>query len=253
MNDQVNHSGLRVGVYADAFNIYYGARGLCGRSTPGWRWLDLPGLAMGLINPQRWPNAHLSRFVYCTAPRDRTGDPSSLADQQIYISALQHSYPRVMTVAYGKYVPRTKSGVLVDKSRPPRRIPAPNPVPSWLPAEPVIGPDGHTELLVSVTTFEEKGSDVNVASHLLTDVLTRQIDVAMVLSNDSDLQLPLQIARHHVPVATINPTRNPTANGLKGVPQEGAGGHWWRRLQVHDFLVHQLPDPVGPCPKPKRW
>ncbi|HEY7200404.1 MAG TPA: NYN domain-containing protein, partial [Candidatus Dormibacteraeota bacterium] len=31
---------MRVGVYVDGFNLYYGARGLCGRGTAGWRWLD---------------------------------------------------------------------------------------------------------------------------------------------------------------------------------------------------------------------
>lgn len=31
----------RVGVYVDAFNVYYGARAHCDRGTSGWRWLDL--------------------------------------------------------------------------------------------------------------------------------------------------------------------------------------------------------------------
>jgi len=34
-------------------------------------------------------------------------------------------------------------------------------------------------LLVSITTFEEKGSDVNVASSLLIDVLSGRIDAAV--------------------------------------------------------------------------
>jgi hypothetical protein len=36
---------VRVGIYVDAFNLYYGARNLCGRGTPGWRWLDIRALA----------------------------------------------------------------------------------------------------------------------------------------------------------------------------------------------------------------
>ena len=36
---------MRVGVYVDGFNVYYGGRGLCGRGTAGWRWLDLRALA----------------------------------------------------------------------------------------------------------------------------------------------------------------------------------------------------------------
>lgn len=81
---------LRVGAYVDAFNLYYGGRGLCGGSVPGWRWLDLEALLRSLIDPGLWPNANLSRIVYCTAPRNRAGDPSSIVDQMTYIDALKH-------------------------------------------------------------------------------------------------------------------------------------------------------------------
>jgi hypothetical protein len=50
---------MRVGVCVDAFNVYYGARSLRGRRTAGWRWLDLPGLALDLIDPDLWPGASL--------------------------------------------------------------------------------------------------------------------------------------------------------------------------------------------------
>ena len=46
---------VRIGVYIDGFNLYYGARSLCGRGTPGWRWLDLRGLAANLVSrPGSW-------------------------------------------------------------------------------------------------------------------------------------------------------------------------------------------------------
>src|SRR4051794_36432984 len=155
----------RVGVYVDAFNVYYRARTMCGRGTAGWRWVDLAELAMDLINPRIWPNPRLARFAYCTAPRDRAGDPSSLADQQTYIGALRTHTP-IAVITDGKYVPRPKTGVLLERDcLPPRRLVSPGAaaLPTWFPAEEVTGPDGQTELLVSVSTFEEKGSDVNVA------------------------------------------------------------------------------------------
>ncbi len=248
-------STTRVGVYVDAFNLYYGGRAICGRGTPGWRWLDIADLALDLINPRIWPTPELTRLVYCTAPRDREGDPSSRADQWTYVSALQHSNDRV-TVTDGKYAPRIKSGIIVDKNgRQPRRVPSPGAahLPTWLPVEEVPGPAGHPELLASVSTFEEKGSDVNVASHLLIDVLTGQIDAAIVFSNDSDLRFPLAEARLHVPVATVNPSPSRTATDLRGDRCEGAGRHWWRKLRPADFLNHQLPDPVGPYAKPPGW
>ncbi len=51
-------------MYVDGFNLYYGARALCGRGTPGWRWLDLRGLAAGLVSrPGSWSGAQVERVV----------------------------------------------------------------------------------------------------------------------------------------------------------------------------------------------
>jgi hypothetical protein len=156
-----------------------------------------------LINPRLWPGARLDRLVYCTAPRDREGDVSSIADQRTYVGALQQHSAAIL--AMGKYAPRVKTGILFDKSeRPPRRVPSPGmaSVPDWLPVNEIRGPDGTMELLASISTYAEKGSDVNVASHLLIDVLTGQVDAAMVFSNDSDLRFPLETARRHVPLSS---------------------------------------------------
>jgi len=195
---------MRIGVYVDAFNVYYGGRSLCGRRTAGWRWLDLPSLALDLIDPNLWPGASLARVVYCTALRDSEGDASSIVDQRTCINALLHHWPQAVAV-YGRYASRIKTGALTDnRTRPPRRVTSPGlaNLPAWLPAEEITGPEGTQELLVAVSGFEEKGSDVNVASHLLMDVLGGRIDAAMVFSNDSDLGFPLRTARLHVPVAT---------------------------------------------------
>ena len=46
-----------------------------------------------------------------------------------------------------------------------------------------------------VIKTEEKGSDVNLACHLLLDALRKDCDTAFVISNDSDLLEPIRIAR----------------------------------------------------------
>jgi hypothetical protein len=67
---------VRIGVYVDGFNLYYGGRGLCGRGTPGWRWLDLRALATSLIGRRaNWPGAQASRLIYCTARIDGLSNP----------------------------------------------------------------------------------------------------------------------------------------------------------------------------------
>ena len=64
-------------------------------------------------------------------------------------------------------------------------------------------------LFATARKREEKGSDVNLATHLLADVLERRADAAIVICNDSDLALPIRIARNHIPVGVINPGTKP--------------------------------------------
>lgn len=108
-------------------------------------------------------------------------------------------------------------------------------------------------ILATVRKREEKGSDVNVATHLLRDVLKGEVDAAIVVSNDSDLALPLKFARAEVPVGTINPQNNFLAGALRGSATEGAGRHWWKQLHADDFRRSQLPDPVGKYRRPTGW
>lgn len=107
--------------------------------------------------------------------------------------------------------------------------------------------------MVSVADREEKGSDVNVATHLLIDVFEKKIDAAVVVSNDSDLALPVVQARARVPVGTVHPGTNYPAGALSGDPSDGVGRHWWRQLTAQDYVAHQLPDPAGKYRKPVGW
>jgi hypothetical protein len=107
--------------------------------------------------------------------------------------------------------------------------------------------------MVSVARREEKGSDVNVATHLLLDVLHRRIDAAMVMSNDSDLALPVRSCRQLIPVGLVNPTDGYPAGALNDSPACGVGGHWWYQLTKSDLTAAQMPDPAGRYRKPPGW
>jgi uncharacterized LabA/DUF88 family protein len=46
---------------------------------------------------------------------------------------------------------------------------------------------------VRVTKTEEKGSDVNIATHLLMDAFDDAYELAVIISNDSDLLEPIKV------------------------------------------------------------
>ena len=52
-------------------------------------------------------------------------------------------------------------------------------------------PIANARFRVSVARWEEMGSDVNVATDLLLDLLHQRLDAAAVVSNDSDLAFRL--------------------------------------------------------------
>lgn len=225
---------------------------MCGRGTPGWRWLDLRSLAIDLIGRRtNWQGASLERVVYCTARIDGATNPSGHADQDVYLKALLAA-GSVDHIEYGTYVARVKTAPLAvkDPHGRPKLV-----TPTW----PVMIQDGRGSqvndavFMVSYANREEKGSDVNVAAHLLLDVLGGAVDGALVVSNDSDLRFPVEQARQHVPVGVVNPSRNYLAGDLRASPTVGAGRHWWARLTASDLKAHQLPDPVGQYRRPADW
>lgn len=221
-----------MGVYIDGFNLYYGARQACGRGTAGWRWLDVRSLIESVL-PQAWlsQGASLTRVVYCTARVSGARNPSSAADQNVYNRALR-AHGSVDLIEFGNFVSRAKFAPLV---RPEPSTYRPTIVrPEW----PLMLKDGTTDADLPDVTFmvsylhnEEKGSDVNVGTHLLLDVLQGDVDGAVVVSNDSDLKLPVREARKRVPVGVVNPSPSQVAGDLKENPPRGSaaigGAGWW--------------------------
>jgi hypothetical protein len=60
-----------------------------------------------------------------------------------------------------------------------------------------VGP-GQRQQYVRVIKTKEKGSDVNLATHLLHDAHMGRFEVAVVVSNDSDLLEPIKIVREQL-------------------------------------------------------
>ncbi len=227
---------LRIGVYVDGFNLYYGAKGLCG-PDPGWKWLDIRVLAQRLLDSRRdqvWKQAAISNIVFCTARVSGRDDPTSPRDQDMRLKALQKS-GSVDKIEYGNYVETVIERPLATRGKN---------------GKPVLSVP---RKFVQVADREEKASDVNVAAHLLVDMLRNKINGAMVISNDSDLRLPLRIARETIRVATVNPSIRDTVGHLKGEAADGIGGHWWHQMTEEDVRACQLPSPVGRIYQPPNW
>jgi hypothetical protein len=241
---------MRVGVYVDGYNLYYGGRAHCGRGTAGWRWLDVRALVLPFAG---WSGASLHRIVYCTARVDPNDSPSASTDQSIYLSALLDA-GSVDAIEEGRYDSWSKEAPLVSSpagSKSPTLL-ASTGKERWDPSLP-LRRTSNGAILATVRKREEKGSDVNVATHLLHDVLSSEVDAAIVVSNDSDLALPLKYARAVVPVGTINPQKNYLAGALRGSATEGPGRHWWKQLSPADFRRSQLADPIGKYRRPVGW
>ena len=160
----------RVNVYIDGLNLYH--RKLEGTK---YKWLNLRKLADLLV-----PNDEVHRVRYFTAKViTYPGEPDrgQMFRQQTYIRALDTLKNQGVTLHFGLMK-------VTEKER--HRVVAP-----------------HRTVLIYQP--EEKGSDVNLGSHLLLDAFKRDFEKAVIISYDSDLDTPAQIVRRefglHVQVA----------------------------------------------------
>jgi uncharacterized LabA/DUF88 family protein len=205
---------MRTIVYVDGFNLYF--RLLVNR--PALKWLDVKKLAEALLSPTNT----VAGVKYYTARVSGRFDPLAPARQQVYLDALR-TVPEI-SIHMGTFLSSEKFAELV---KPPEFRPRIPPLPQpW--------PD-----VVKVVKVEEKGSDVNLASHLLFDAFKGNFDVAAVLSNDSDLVEPIRIVTKEIgkPVGLLSPVPNPTS-------VLGQVASFVRRISVSDVGASQFPDPV---------
>jgi hypothetical protein len=87
---------------------------------------------------------------------------------------------------------------------------------------------------------EEKKTDVNIASHMLVDGFTNQLDMAMLVSGDSDLVPPIEMLRTYHPSLRVTVAFPPGrySDDLKRV----AHASFW--INETKLRISQLPNPV---------
>ena len=136
--------------------------------NPTLKWLDVECLAKSFLRP----DTHLEQVKYFTTMIK--GDIGKVNRQQIYLDALKTQCSK-LTVIKGHFL---EKGTNCYKC-------------------------GHYN-----QTFEEKKTDVNIACEMLADVYEDRLDVAFLISGDSDLVPPVKkvIARDK-PVIVASPPK----------------------------------------------
>jgi len=208
---------LKTYVYIDGFNLYYGAL----KGTP-YKWLDPAALCKLLL-----PGHNLLKIRYFTAHiKSRPHDPDAPTRQQIYLRALR-TLPNLeihlgQFLTHAVWMPDATSTLI-----PPRKL--------------------------QVLKTEEKGSDVNLASHLLLDGFRKSYETGVLITNDSDLFEPIRMVKSELglKVGILNPNLRasrvllpPAVNFMKSI-RAGA-------LKLSQF-PSSLSDANGVFQKPKAW
>ena len=196
---------MRTFVYVDGFNLYYRAL----KGTP-WKWLDLPALFVKVLQPHH----DILTVKYFTARVSGTPtDQSKPQRQDVYLRALQRYRPEV-EVYFGHFLSHKV------------RVPL---------AQPVGG-----RSTVEVIRTEEKGSDVNLAVHLLNDGWLDAYDCAVVVSNDSDIAEAMRLVRqqHGKRIGLVTPGTGRPSQQLK------KHADFARHIRPNGLRHSQLPNPI---------
>lgn len=208
-------------------NLYH--RAVKGTS---YKWLDLAALCTTLL-----PKAKINKIRYFTARVDALPHDMQAPDRQdIYLRALRTISN--LTIHEGRFafwpalLPQFPLAYL-NKAKPPQSV--------------------------QVLRAIEKRSDVNLATYLLMDCFDNDFDEAVVISNDSDLALPIQVvtAKFGKTVGVINPNSNRRESGKVNKELERAASSYMRMINIKVIANCQFPgeltDSQGKFSKPATW
>lgn len=204
-------------VYIDRFNLYYGAV----KGTPH-KWLDLTAFSRA-ITPSRYA---VERIRYFTAKVAAIpSNPSVHVRQAAYLDALA-AHCTNLEIHYGHFL---RHAVTAEDANVRGRY--------------------HR-----VWKNEEKGSDVNLAVHLVHDAFTAGHQASVLVSNDSDLLEAVRLVKSRGIAVywfpPLRPGRHAAAVLHKEIGQLG-------KIYPATLPTCQLPNPVGtpkgPVHKPTTW
>jgi uncharacterized LabA/DUF88 family protein len=180
-------------------------------------------------------NAELVEVRYYTAPvLGRMSDDSrSTQRQRQYLQALKTMHPQSLVVIQGKIV----------ATKPYQRLVRP------IPEAPELQ-------IVQVYDFNEKKTDVNLASDLITGAWINSYEQAVFCSNDSDLEAALSTIKRYHPrlrIGVVAPIRSEDYRHISGDLVRHAD--WQKTLSTVHIAASQLPlkIPNSRLVKPESW
>lgn len=218
---------MRTIVYVDGYNLYYG---LLRKSK--LKWLDLVTLFHHHVLDS---SSNVVEIKYYTAPvlgkmSDSNDSPQR---QRRYLQALRKMHPTDLKIIEGRIMASTPFQRLV----------------SPIPEAPHLKK-------VQVYDFNEKKTDVNIASDMITDAWTDRYEQVVLCSNDSDLEGALAMISKHHPDKRIGIVAPITGDDHRRIAKDLSQHATWTKILSPVHLANaQLPDriPHSQLVKPDTW
>ena len=209
---------MRTRVYVDGYNLFYA----CLKGSP-YKWLDVHALVQNVL-----PRNRIEKVRYFTAQVSaRPHDPDQPQRQQTYLRALA-TVPEI-EIHFGHFL--THEITMPDAA-------------AW---------KAGRYRPVRVMKTEEKGSDVNIATHLLIDAFDNLFDVAVIISNDSDLKEPIRLVRSRFgkKIALVGPKKMRISGALR--PLSDYVRQFGPSALAKAQFPSQMQDAIGSFHKPQKW
>lgn len=207
---------MRTIVFVDGYNLYYGL--LC-RSAH--KWLDLYTLFQ---HHALDGDADVVEVRYYTAPvlGRMSDDPHSPQRQRTYLQALRKMPPQKTVIIEGRMV----------ATRPFQRLARP------LPQAPELE-------TVQVLDFDEKKTDVNLASGLIAAAWSGACEQVVLCTNDSDIEAALATIRQHCPAVRVGVVAPIPGDDHRRIPADlERHAHWCKTLKRAHLAAAQLPEKI---------
>jgi uncharacterized LabA/DUF88 family protein len=214
---------VRIIAYVDGFSVYYACfRGPTKAPHVHLKWLDYRGIFRTMF-----PEDEIALVrVYTAIAPNPPHDPSQAMRHDTFLRALRTLAG--VEVFVGRFQKAKREAVLV---RPPENV-DPN---------------------QTVYIYQEKQSDVSLASHLLIDAFDDRFDRAVIFTNDSDFVTPIRLVRDrfNCEVFVLSPD---TVVNKELAKAASAAWVFDRNLLAKCQLPDELSDADGRhIRKPARW